>query len=142
MWYVSGVRWEPLEEGQMRHHYNVRTARSGDGIAWQSDPRPAIDFAGPGEYAIARPCVLRRAGVEAMWFCARGDDYRLGFASRERGDAWRRDDKAVRLERSGESFDRGMVAYPCVFQAGGRLRMLYNAEGYGATGIGHAVLDK
>jgi hypothetical protein len=34
-----------------------------------------------------------------------------------------------------------MIAYPCVFRQGGQWQMLYNGNGYGESGIGHAVAD-
>jgi hypothetical protein len=32
-----------------------------------------------------------------------------------------------------------MIEYACVFDVGATRHMLYNGNGYGATGIGHAV---
>jgi hypothetical protein len=34
-----------------------------------------------------------------------------------------------------------MIEYACVFEDGGGSMMLYNGNGFGATGIGIAVLD-
>jgi predicted GH43/DUF377 family glycosyl hydrolase len=130
-WYVSGVRWTTE-----RHYYNLRHAESADGITW-SDGRVCVDFADDGEHAFSRPCVLAADGGYEMWFAVRGDAYRLGYARSEDGLRWERDDAATALD--GEGWDAEMVAYPHVVDHGGRRLLLYNGNGYGATGIGSAV---
>ncbi len=77
-----------------------------------------------------------------MWFSYRGDAYRLGYAESDDG----LDVGAQGRTRPGstsppEGWDTEMIEYPCVFEHDGRRYMLYNGNGYGATGIGLAVLD-
>jgi hypothetical protein len=139
MWYVSGVEWLDTPGGP-RHRYHIKYAESTDALSWRRDGRVCIDFADADEYAIARPCVRRRDdGVYEMWFCARGDRYRLGFAVSADGLTWTRDDAAAGLEPSPSGWDSEMVAYPFVFSHGGHEYMIYNGNGYGRTGIGLAV---
>ncbi|HEY5198516.1 MAG TPA: hypothetical protein VIJ51_15955 [Solirubrobacteraceae bacterium] len=139
MWYVSCVGWTRREDG-VRHHYHLRYAESADGIDWETGGRVAIDFADEREYAIARPCVVRgNAGYE-MWFSARGDAYRLGYARSTDGLDWTRLDEEGGLDVSPGEWDGEMIAYPHVFDHDGRRFMLYNGNNYGATGVGSAVV--
>ncbi|HEX6390558.1 MAG TPA: hypothetical protein VFZ89_13955 [Solirubrobacteraceae bacterium] len=130
-WYVSGVRWTAE-----RHYYNLRHAESADGITW-SDGDVCLDFADDGEHAFSRPCVLHDDAGYEMWFAVRGDAYRLGYARSHDGLTWERDDAATALD--GDGWDAEMTAYPHVVDHGGRRLLLYNGNGYGATGIGSAV---
>jgi hypothetical protein len=74
-----------------------------------------------------------------MWFCARGDSYRLGYAESADGLAWERHDERAGLEPSDEGWDSEMIAYPCVFDRHGERYLFYNGNGYGETGIGYAI---
>jgi hypothetical protein len=136
MWYCSATGWDP------RHRYHIRLAESDDGIDWHRDGRVCIDFAGDDEYALSRPVVVRDADRYRMWFSARGERYRLGYAESDDGFAWERNDGAAGLEPSDSGWDSEMVCYACVFDGDdGVRRMLYNGNGYGRTGIGLAVAE-
>ena len=89
--------------------------------------------------AFSRPSVLRGGEGYEMWFSVRGDAYRLGYARSPDGLTWQRQDGAAGLAPSVAGWDAEMVAYPHVFEHGGRRLMLYNGNGYGATGVGSAV---
>ncbi len=130
MWYVSGVRWTAE-----RHYYHLRHATSQDGVSW-SGGHVCLDFE-QGEHAFSRPCVLRGEAGYEMWFSVRGDAYRLGYARSDDGLTWARDDAMTALH--GEGWDEQMTAYPHVVDHDGRRLLLYNGNGYGATGIGSAV---
>jgi len=138
MWYVSGTGW--LEgNGGAQHRYHIRYADSSDGLTWNATGHVCIDFRDVRETAIGRPCVVKDGARYRMWFCARGDSYRLGYAESSDGMVWERQDEEVwNVPRS--AFDSDMQAYPFVFDHDGERHLLYNGNGYGATGIGHAVL--
>jgi hypothetical protein len=138
MWYVSCAKWETIGE-EIRHFYNLRYAESTDGIRWRREGRVAIDFADEHEYAISRPCVIRDKDRYRMWFAARGDRYRLGYAESDDGIHWQRDDGRGGLEPSAEGWDAEMIAYPAIFDVGETRYLLYNGNGYGRTGIGYAT---
>ena len=140
MWYASGTGWSVVD-GRPRHHYHIKYAESSDGIEWRRDGHVCIDYAGPEENAIGRPFVLRDGNLYRMWYSRRGDAYRIGYAESEDGLEWRRLDSEVGIDVSPQGWDSEMVAYPCVFDLSGRRWMLYNGNGYGSTGIGHAVLE-
>lgn len=141
MWYVSCVRWA-IEDAQPKHWYHVKYAESDDGVHWSRDGTVCIDFKDESEYAIARPCVVRDGDLYRMWFSARGDAYRLGYAESRDGISWERRDAEAGLKPAAAGPDSEMIAYPLVFDFKERRHMLYNGNGYGATGIGHAVFEE
>jgi hypothetical protein len=140
LWYASGVRWEARDDGP-RHYYNIRYAESDDGVLWRRDGRICIDFE-EGEYALARPCVLRTRDGYRMWYSRRGDAYRIGYAESADGVEWERRDAVAGIDVSPAGWDSEMIAYPCIFEHKGSWFMLYNGNGYGITGIGLAVLHE
>lgn len=137
MWYVSGVGWEETPAGP-RHLYLVKHAESGDLLTWHRSDRICIELRRPQEYAIGRPCVLFDGGLYRMWYCARGEAYRIGYAESSDGLAWERRDEIAGIEPSASGWDSEMQAYPAVWKHDGRWLMLYNGNGYGATGFGAA----
>jgi hypothetical protein len=141
MWYVSGTEWR-LFDGAPRHRYLIKYAESADGLDWRPTGRVCIEYRDDSEIAIARPCVIKDRDLYRMWFCARGDAYRLGYAESSDGLDWRRKDDDVVLDPERADWDSEMQAYPFVFDHDGSRHMLYNGNGYGATGIGHAILQE
>jgi len=139
MWYVSATEWRATAAGP-RHYYNIRYAESADGHAWVRDGTTCLDYATPGEYAFARPWVLRDASGFRMWFAARGHAYAIGAAESADGVRWTRR-LGGGLGASDSGWDSEMVEYPAVFTHRGRLYMLYNGNDYGRSGVGLAVLD-
>jgi hypothetical protein len=138
MWYVSATGWR-IVGGAPQHLYHLRYAESEDGIVWRREGRVSIDFAGDDEYAISRPCVVRDSDCYRMWFSARGDRYRLGYAESPDGLTWIRDDRQAGLQPSAEGWDAEMLAYPAILDHGDHRYLLYNGNGYGRTGIGYAI---
>lgn len=139
MWYTACLEWIPTDK-QPLHKYLIKYARSDDGVNWQRNDDVAIAFSSEDEFAIARPSVIHADGHHHMWFCARGQEYRLGYAISSDGLEWQRRDDALGFGPSGEDWDARAQCYPCVFRAGGRLFMLYNGNGYGRDGLGIAEL--
>ena len=139
MWYVSGTDWY-VEGGETRPRYLVKYAESDDGLAWRATGLVCIDYRNDDETAIGRPCVLKDGGIYKMWYCARGPAYRLGYAESSDGFVWDRRDGEIAVTGVPEEWDSEMQAYPFVFDHAGARHMLYNGNGYGATGIGLATL--
>jgi hypothetical protein len=138
MWYVSCRDWR-CRDGAAQHRYHIRYAESDDGFRWHREGHVSIDFADDSEYALSRPCVVRDDDRYRMWFAARGERYRLGYAESDDGIEWRRDDSRAGLEPSADGWDAEMVEYPAVLDHDGERYLLYNGNGYGRTGIGYAV---
>jgi hypothetical protein len=137
MWYVSCQRWEPGEP-EPKHYYHIRYAESRDGIHWERDGRVCIDFEDESEFAFGRPCVVKDGDTYRMWYCVRGENYRIGYAESADGLTWQRRDAEAGIAPSGVGWDSEMQAYPWVFDTNGKRWMLYNGNGYGQTGIGLA----
>jgi hypothetical protein len=141
MWYISALGWEAAGE-TVQHRYHVRYAESVDGITWRRDGRVCVDFATPDEYAFGRPCVIRDRDGYRMWYCVRGEAYRIGYAESADGLAWTRHDALAGITPAADGWDAEMLAYPAVFDARGRRYLLYNGNGYGRTGFGLAVAQE
>ncbi len=77
-----------------------------------------------------------------MWYSFRGLRYRIGYAESLDGLQWERLDHLAGIDISESGWDSQSVEYPYVFEHRGQKFMLYNGNGYGATGFGIAVLDK
>lgn len=136
-WYVSCTGWDETPAGP-RHRYHLKEASSDDGLAWRRDGSVAVDYASADEYALGRPCVVRAGEGYRMWLCARGAAYALHVAASPDGSAWTR--APLALERS--AWDAEMQAYPALLDADGQRFLLWNGNGYGATGIGYAVASR
>jgi hypothetical protein len=137
MWYVSSMGW--TEEPTPQPRYHVRYAESSDGVAWTREGRVCIDFEHPGEFAIGRPCVRHEGDHYRMWYCYRGDAYRIGYAESADGLTWIRKDDEFQITGPSTDFDAEMQAYPVVEDLRGTPHLMYNGNRYGATGIGWAV---
>jgi hypothetical protein len=139
MWYVSGTEWTDGPD-QPRHRYNIRYAESPDGLDWDCSGHVCVDYRDSGEYAIARPCVIRDGSLYRMWYSYRGPSNRIGYAESADGLSWERKDGEVGIDVSPSGWDSEMIEYPCVFDHQGARHMLYNGNGYGKSGVGHATL--
>ena len=138
MWYGSNLVWGSRKE-DMRHV--IKYAESADGIRWERTGVVAIDFAFPDEYAICKPCVVRDGDRLRMWFCSRGDTYRIRYAESRDGVTWERRDEPGGIDVSEEGWDSEMIEYPFVFDHRGARYLLYAGNAYGRTGFGVAVLE-
>src|SRR5262249_53786551 len=113
MWYVSAARWV-YDGDEPKHYYHIRYAESSDGVTWTPTGRVCVDFEAPDEYAFGRPCVVRDADRYRMWYCVRGDRYRIGYAESLDGLTWRRLDGAGGLAPATAGWDAEMTAYPWI----------------------------
>jgi hypothetical protein len=85
-----------------------------------------------------------------MWYCYRdrigyrtdpSRSYRIGYAESGDGVSWVRKDEEAGIGLSEEGWDSKMVEYPSVYEFRGTRHLLYNGNGFGESGIGHAVLE-
>ncbi|MEM6702876.1 MAG: hypothetical protein AAF690_09240 [Acidobacteriota bacterium] len=137
LWYGSTVEW--LAQGDVRHV--IKRAVSRDGQRWQPTGEVCLEGDGVHDWALSRPCVLAGANGYRMWFSARGERYRIGYAESEDGVSWSRDDAQWGLGVGQEPWEDEEVAYPCVYAHEGQLFLFYCGNGYGRTGFGLAVAD-
>ncbi len=146
-WYSTGIAWKEYA-GKLESTYQIRHAVSRDGIHWERDNTPVIPTKSPDE-ANTRPAVIRIGDRWHMWFCFRSykdyrdgqGSYRIGYAWSRDLRTWVRDDDQAGIGVSETGWDSTMLAYPYVVEAGGRILLFYNGNGFGKTGIGYAVLD-
>ena len=138
MWYGSNIQWGPVQR-DMRHL--LKYAESRDGISWERPGTIVIDFESPAEYAICKPCVLKHGDGYEMWFCSRGERYRIRYAQSHDGLTWTRRDGNVGVDVSSSGWDSDMIEYPSVFDHAGHRYLLYAGNGYGRDGFGLAVLE-
>ena len=139
MWYGSNIAWGKAKE-DMRHL--IKYAESADGIHWERPNVVAINFGLPGEYAICKPCVIKDDDTYKMWFCSRGDRYRIRYAESKDGISWSRIGQQDAIDVSLAGWDSDMIEYPCVFDHKGHRYLLYSGNGYGREGFGIAVWER
>jgi hypothetical protein len=149
MWYLSCTEWRWVQ-GKPEARYFIRHTESSDGIDWQRPGTIAIDYQRPDE-AIARPWVVKDGSGYKMWYSFRsiedyrtkpGHSYRLGYATSGDGISWQRQDELIDLPVSAGGWDREMIAYPAIVDIRQRRYLLYNGNGFGASGFGIAELTE
>jgi hypothetical protein len=138
MWYTSFLKWG--EGNEHLHYYVIRYAESDDGIDWNRTGKICINIENETEYAICKPCVIKRGGIYHMWYTYRGAQYRIGYAVSEDGISWTRRDDLVGINVSDSGWDSEAMSYPHVVEYGGYLYMIYCGNQYGKEGIGLARL--
>jgi hypothetical protein len=149
IWYLNCTHWYDAPDGKIEPCYHIKYAESADGIYWNRKGQIAIDYLNENEGGISRPSVLIEGGIYKMWYSYRAIDdyrnnkersYRIGYAESADGINWQRKDDSVGLNISSEGWDSEMIEYPMVFNHLGKTIMLYNGNGFGASGVGYAEL--
>lgn len=144
MWFSSGTGWLGDPPNPV---YVIKYAESADGVVWSAAPTLCIPPRS-GEEAATRPWVVRDGEGYRMWFCYRGshafrddvrESYRIGVADSPDGLQWTRRDDEAGISLSDSGWDSDMVAYPALYEYQGRMHLLYNGNGFGASGMGHAI---
>lgn len=146
MWYASSTGWL-MVDGRPEPLYVIKYGESDDGINWQRPNVTCIEPQDPEE-ANARPWVQHDSDGYRMWYCFRGSrgyrndprqSYRIGYAESADGVTWTRRDDETGIDISDSGFDDVMLTYPSVYEHRGTRHLLYNGNGFGLTGIGHAI---
>lgn len=149
IYYVSGLRWESIggryEPIYLIHRCWVDLSRENMAVVRVPAANPVIPQAHPLE-CFSRPWVAIIDGRKYLFYAYRSaldyrdgaGAYRIGMAIM-RDDKWLRDDVSLSLPRS--EFDQTMQSYPAIFEAKGRVFMLYNGNSFGKHGFGVAVCD-
>lgn len=139
MWYGSTINWD-AGNGEMLHVINY--ASSEDGHRWQRHGL-AVPYELGVAQAFSRPTISGSTehGYE-MWCSYRsgtGEPYRIGYAVSKDGKQWQLNLNQTGIDVSTAGWDANMIEYPFVFDHKGEQYMLYNGDGYGATGFGMAI---
>lgn len=148
MYYMSTTEWRDVD-GKMEPRYHIKYAESMDGIKWNRTGHVAVDYADDNEGGIVKATILHKKHYH-MWFSHRNindyrynknNTYKIGYATSETGFYWERADELAGISLGEDSWDDEMICYPHVFEHGGKIHMLYNGNGFGATGFGWAILE-
>lgn len=139
MWYTSFLSWGK-ERGDSPHRYVIKYAESKDGLNWDRSHQICIDIQNPGEHSIGRPSVIKISGRYHMWYCYRGENYRIGYADSRDGIVWTRKDNEIDLGRETEDWEKEAQAYPHVISHEKSLYLFYSGNRYGQGGLGLARL--
>ncbi|MBC7388824.1 MAG: hypothetical protein H7329_06420 [Opitutaceae bacterium] len=147
-WYCSGTNWHHID-GKFEHTYDIKYAKSLDGINWIQLNETVI-FQKDEYEAITKPTVIAIDGTFHMWFCYRGtfdfrkvgETYSIGYASSSDLKNWKRDDAKSGIAVSESGWDSQMVAYPAVIKIKDDYFMFYNGNNFGTEGFGIAKLKK
>ena len=142
VWYGGGSSWR-VEAGKALPVYDIRYLESKDGVTFPGPGRVVMTNGHPDEHRVARPYVIRHAGLYKMFYSVGtvSNGYRLGYAESPDGLHWERKDESLGLAPSPDSWDSQMMAYSSVVLSGDRTFLFYNGNDYGATGVGYAELD-
>lgn len=139
MWYGTHLQWG-ASQADMSHA--IRTATSLDGIEWTRSRDICVAPLEP-EIATVRPTVIKseNTGFD-MYFASRGlqTPYAIARATSADGKTWHREGAGIEADPS--NWEGGAITYPATFEQMGKKWMLFNGEGYGATGFGLAVWDE
>jgi len=148
-YYLSCTGWVSTN-GEIEPTYNIKLATSNDLFNWSLNGKIAIDLQSPDEGGVASASVYQSSSSYFMWYCYRGkfnyrDDitksYRIGLAVSNDAINWKRVDAVNQIDLGQQGdWDSTMQCYPNVFRLGQELCMLYNGNGFGASGVGLAKL--
>lgn len=148
MWYLNCEKIEMID-GHPEPFYNVKYATSNDGIHWERNNQVCIDFNFGTIDAIGRPCVYHENGIYKMLHSNRkakgyrtdkNAAYTIGYSESKDGIVWNRLDHLAGIEKSEEGWDSLMIEYCTTYQHDGKRYLIYNGNGFGATGFGYALL--
>ena len=140
MWYVSGDGWFK-KNNETFPLYNIKYATSKDCIKWERNGKICIDYKDKLEHAIARPFVMKDDGTYKMWFCYKGENYKIGYAESFNGIDWIRNDNVIKYKANNYNFDHIMQEYPFIIKKEKKLFLFYNGNNYGEDGICLATLN-
>ncbi len=146
MWYSSFQEWRDVD-GKPELIYDIRCARSADGLAWTPDEGPALPFADADEGGLVRTQIMD-AGPDGwlLIVAARGwrdfragqpQGYRLICARSADRRSWTRDPDALVIDDAGAGdWDAGMRCYPWLVEDGDRRFLFFNGNDFGRHGFG------
>ena len=147
-YYLSCRDWKVFNE-KPEPIYDIKIATSSNAIDWEPIGT-AISLCGK-EGGISKACVISFENYFIMWYAIRmEDDYRLNPENSYRIKCAKSFDLVnwekindMGLDIDPESnWDNIMVEYPHVVNFENNLHLFYNGNGFGLSGIGHAIWKK
>lgn len=145
-YYLSADKWIPDELGVLQPSYDIKIAKSYDGLRWEKLGLVAIARKGPEE-GISAATIIVHNGLYHMWFSSReAKNFRLGQGAYKIKHAYSQDGikwtltNNFGLEHCADSGEN-MCAYPSVIINNQYLHMFYNGFSFGQRGIYHAYMS-
>ena len=147
MWYLNCEKVENINN-HPEPFYNIKYATSANGIDWVRRNEVCIDFDFGNIDAIGRPCVYKEGGKYKMLHSNRRAlgyrvdktaGYTIGYSESEDGINWIRLDDEVGISKSEEGWDSIMIEYCTTYRFKGVRYLIYNGNGFGASGFGYAI---
>ena len=142
-WYSAGSKWLNVG-GKSRQTYDAYYCESDDITNFPRTDRLCLARDESVEHGLGRPQVLRtKDGVYRMLYTRRILDmhYTIGYSTSRDGLNWDRKDDSIGISHSKEGWDSEMVYFPSVVETQDKTYLFYCGNGFGATGLGFAVLD-
>ncbi len=157
MYYTAIGRYFPKPEGVETGHgdtipeIGIAYAESRDGLHWEKPidgllVAPRGSGVTPYEYICSKPCVIKDGNGYTMWVNTFGTAYRVHRLVSADGLHWQWErrygpDGELGVGDDG-AFDDHQRSYPTIVSRDGELRCWFTGNGFGETGIGHAVLPR
>jgi hypothetical protein len=142
MWYIAGSSWETVR-GKQVPRYSLKYIESHDGIEWPNEGRPCLELQ-QDEHGFGRPWIERdEEGTYHLYYSIRVRSvaaYRLGYATSKDGLDWVRNDAAMGLLPTPDSFDANGMSYSALIKAHGSTYCFYNGNDFGKDGVAVARL--
>lgn len=143
LWYVGGDSWTEID-GKSMPLYDLRHARSRDGVLWPEKGQVVMPVTGEDEHGFGRPWIVKRGKHDyQMFYSIRRRSlkaYRLGYAESSDGLNWLRKDEELGLDVTPSSFDSDAIMYASVITVNGRTYCFYNGNDFGKEGFALAEL--
>lgn len=149
-WYMSGVGWAPVKNGPPDPLYDLKQAKSNDGIHWETSSQGGVVL-GENDGGLARPWVVKTTDGNILHYSQRGtmgfreDDesaYRLMSVKLNENGAPEGSPEPLRFKNPAkpDHWDYHMQAYSCILPLDGGWVMFYNGNDFGRCGFGWATL--
>ena len=136
MYYVSGNSWRNVN-GKSMPIYDIRSLKSTDPFKWYGEGQQVLSPAGPNEYGLGRPYVLKLRNGFGMHVSKRLSDpmrYRAAYAFSKNNDTWERQDSNVSEINKHFNFDQSIEYVSEIFFENNKY-YFYNTHDFGRTGI-------
>lgn len=140
VWYSGVNEWTDVL-GRELPVGNIRYTDSADGLTFNRDNFTTCLEPRPEEFSLSRACVFKHENLYKMLFSRRlrsNDTYQLGYADSEDGKKWLRDDSKIQVSGPAGVWDKDMICYTFLVSINGSNCLLYNGNGFGASGFGYA----
>tara|TARA_R110001592_G_scaffold62234_3_gene190224 strand:+ start:2248 stop:3144 length:897 start_codon:yes stop_codon:yes gene_type:complete len=146
-YYLSCKDWLLDENNTLQPSYDIKIAKSVNGIDWIKQGKTAIELQ-DFEAGISSATVIKHKNVWHMWFSVRHAEnfrsdatkaYKIKHATSNDGYNWTRDENYSILPEL--EFEQIMCAYPNITIFDNKIHMFYNGDGFGKAGIAYATME-